>query len=380
MALSAIPSASLPELYSRWLRELFPGPIPAETHATCDACVMLPSAGQILTQTPDARTFYFNPSTKCCTYVPQLHNFLVGQILLDDDPAFAPGRSSVESRLAARLGISPLGLAPPSSYSLQYEHGTLAFGRSRAMRCPHYLDEGGRCGVWKYRESTCCTWFCKYVRGAVGQNFWREALHPLLQTVEHQLAMWCLVELEFDAEPLEALLDASARSDAADPLKPEELDGRVEPAEYARLWGRWRGREADLYRECARLVSPLSWAQVLAIGGAEVQARARVATRAHARLMDSSIPARLAAGSVQLVQIGPEITRVASYSNELDPLDVPTPLLFALRYFDGRLTQDALREIKQNEGITLQEDLVRKLVDFSVLVSPGLSGIHSGED
>ncbi len=313
---------------------------------------------------------FFNPATKCCTYVPELHNFLVGQILSDPDPALAHGRLTVEARLRAGIGATPLGLAPPASYRLQYEHGWMAFGRSRTMRCPHYIEQSGRCGVWKYRESTCCTWFCKYVRGAVGQNFWREGVHPLLSVVERQLALWCLLDLGLEPETLRAVLAPGPRVVAPESLRPDELDGRADRVEYRRLWGGWLGREADLYRECAARVQELAWKQVLEICGAEARSLARLTLDAYARLVDDSLPERLEAAPVQLVQIRPATCRLSSYANELDPVELPTPVLDALRYFDGRPVGEALEDIRKQQGISLEPDLLRKLVDFSVLRRP----------
>ena len=37
-------------------------------------------------------------------------------------------------------------------------------------------------------------------------------------------------------------------------------------------WGRWEGQPRALYRACAQVARTLSWADVAAIGGAEVQA------------------------------------------------------------------------------------------------------------
>ena len=41
----------------------------------------------------------YNPETKCCTYMPELWNFLVGRILDDDSADTALGRASVEARI-----------------------------------------------------------------------------------------------------------------------------------------------------------------------------------------------------------------------------------------------------------------------------------------
>ena len=60
---------------------------------------MWPPAG-----TPTGPDLFFHRDTKCCTYLPDLPNFLVGRILEDPDPALAPGRASVERRIDARVG------------------------------------------------------------------------------------------------------------------------------------------------------------------------------------------------------------------------------------------------------------------------------------
>ncbi len=353
---------TLPPLYARWAAELLGGPIPEETKATCQDCAMLCSKGG---EQARPSNFFFNPTTKCCTYVPILHNFLVGAILLDDDSAFARGRATVEERLRGGIAVTPLGMGQPPPYSLLYEHGWMAFGRSRTMRCPHYLEEGGICGVWKHRESTCATWFCKHVRGAVGREFWRECMHTLLSTVERSLAAWCVLKLDVGTQVLRRIF-APAYGGDADSLKSEHLDGRPDPVEYREIWGKWEKREQEFYRECARLVAPLAWPEILGISGPEVEALAQLTKDAYARLVSQELPERFQPGSFQLVQIGHETTRVSSYS-QLDPLDIPNPVLKVLHYFDGRPTREALQAIAATESIRLEENLVRKLVDFGIL-------------
>lgn len=117
---------------------------------------------------------FFDPQVKCCTYLPELPNFLVGRILADEDPALAVGRATVEKRLQAGVAVTPLGLDRTPFYDLLYQHADTAFGRSHTLRCPHYIEEGGLCGIWQHRNSVCATWFCKHVRGAMGFRFWKE--------------------------------------------------------------------------------------------------------------------------------------------------------------------------------------------------------------
>ena len=212
--------------------ELFEGREPApETEATCSDCAMLPKTGEA--RVPE----HYNPRTKCCTYLPMLHNFLLGKILADNDPASRKGKATVEERLNQADGLTPLGLYAPAEYLARYDP-TVKFGHDFSLRCPHYLEEeGGNCGVWKHRESTCSTWFCKYSTGDSGRALWREGIAPLLRHTELSLASWAAIELE--AGPLD--------------------------------WGPWEGRPRALFAKCAELVDALSWKQIEELGGDELQ-------------------------------------------------------------------------------------------------------------
>src|SRR5581483_886405 len=191
--------------FDGWLHDLLGGPIPAETNATCDSCAMIVAGDTSGAPLADAG---YNAETKCCTYLPELWNFLVGRVLLDDSPEAARGRATVEARLDSGVAVSPLGLRRDTAYRVLYATGGESiFGHAKAMRCPHYLhEEGGLCGVWRHRESTCATWFCKYVRGSVGRTFWMH-LHQLLRFAEQSLAGWALLELGLEPRALARLYE-----------------------------------------------------------------------------------------------------------------------------------------------------------------------------
>src|SRR5262245_45338172 len=107
------------------------------------------------------------------------------------------------------------------------------------MRCPHYREDIGGCGVWRHRSATCSTWYCKYDRGAVGMAFW-DPLRDLLKAAEEALARWCLLELELDADALDGL--TPERGEKPSPSAPD-LDGAADPTRYGAVWGQWHGRE-----------------------------------------------------------------------------------------------------------------------------------------
>src|SRR5258706_14695042 len=96
----------LPAVHASWLAHLLTEPPPEETEATCDRCVMCHPKDA----TVRSEIAYFDDSSKCCTYQPQLANFLVGAMLEDDSAEFAAGRASIERRIDEREGVTPLGL------------------------------------------------------------------------------------------------------------------------------------------------------------------------------------------------------------------------------------------------------------------------------
>lgn len=362
-------AAALPPLYAGWLTALLGGPIPAETEATCSDCAMCARDGRPVDASPGE---FFHPRIKCCTYLPELPNFLVGRILGDDDPAAARGRATVEARLDAGIGVSPLGLGRPATWGMLYQHATEvdAFGRTLSLRCPHYLEEeGGICGIWRHRYSVCATWFCKHVRGQVGAEFWRAVLQ-LLTAIEHDLTRWTLLELDIGADALRQMLD---RFERAGPLAAREqraeLDGAVPRWLQRAMWGRWDGRARELFCASARLVDPLSWSDVLAICGSDVRAHARLTREAFAALRDEALPAALTAGPFKLVRAGRRTTRVEAYS-PLDRVDLPNEVVNVLHFFTGRPTRASLDAIERTHGMRLDPALVRALADFRILVPP----------
>lgn len=359
------PSSPLPPLYAAWVDELLQGQIPQETEATCHDCAMC-------SELKDQGTsgYFFRPDTKCCTYVPDLPNFLVGRLLSDTDPRLAAGKASVEVRLDGGVGVTPRGLGRSRVQGLLYTQGFgTAFGRNRTLRCPHYLEEeGGLCGIWLHRNAICATWFCKHVRGAVGDRFWKR-LVQLLCAVEGALTRWCALELGVESEALACLFPPPRAPGHPDPLEPSEIDAVVDPAKYRGLWGNWWGREREFYERSGRLVKPLSWAKIISIAGPEVRLYARLTLEAYEALVSPEMPDQLVAAPLQITPMGKQTSRVMTYS-PYDPLEVSKAVLDLLPFFDGRPIKDVLKRIQKEKRIRLEKDLIRKLVDFQILIPP----------
>jgi hypothetical protein len=357
----------LPPLYERWIEKLLGSPIPPEEEATCQNCAMVadPDGAESEDQT------FFDSTTRCCTYLPDLPNFLVGRILAETDPRLAAGRRSVQARLGRRVAVTPLGLGKPATYSLLYRNSSDGFGASHTLRCPHHLEDGS-CGIWPHRMSICATWFCKYSRGAVGLRFWR-VLQVLLREVEGNLARWCLLRLRLGVRELAHLFPPPDPVPPSRTLDRYQLDQRVDPKEYAALWGDWAGRESEFFQECGREVARLDWQEVLSICGPEVQISARLVTDAFAALRSRELPARLRVGRFVACRTAPGSTLVVSY-NAFDPLRLPGELMEALPFFEGRTVKAALGAIAREKPIQLDLDVVRTLVDFEVLLPAAEDG------
>ncbi len=310
----------------------------------------------------EASGTFFDPHVKCCSYVPELPNYLVGGVLADTSATSEVGRASMAKRLEAGVAVTPLGIGQPLAFALIYERASAsAFGQSHTLICPHFVDEGGgRCGIWEHRGVVCATWFCKFVRGAKGRDFWA-ALKRLLSSVERSLSYWCVLQVGLESETLRRVFSPPV------PVDGGSLDGIMNPDTYRALWGEWLGRETEFYQECSRLVAGLRWQDVLAVGGSEVQLFARLACDAYRKLTSDELPARLKVGAFQVVRMDQDSRRVVSYSG-MDPLDLPKVLVDVLPYFDGRPTTQAIADVSTAEGVNLDPALVRKLTDFEVLV------------
>jgi hypothetical protein len=358
------PPSTLPPLYGPWIDQLLGGPIPAETNATCHDCAMCAGPER---PDPHGPSVFFSRETKCCTYVPTLHNFQVGLMLRDDDPSFAVGRATVEARLAAHAAVSPAGIRPlPAQARLYRLGGASAFGRNLTLRCPHYLAaEDGRCGIWRYRNGICATWFCKHVRGPVGTRFW-QALERLLTTVELQLARWCIDELALDYDAVARVFAADNR-DGTLLFDGPQLDGVIDERAYQAVWGRWYGREREFFREAGDLVRGLTWPEVMAAVGAEARLLANLAVHRYQALTSDHVPDPLTVGRVTATPAKEGRVRVVA-DGVSESLDLPAELWAALPAFDGRPNQAVLRAISAGHRIDVQPSLVRKLVDFELLV------------
>jgi hypothetical protein len=350
--------SGLPVFSARWVPAILGAPLPAESAATCDACVMLPPEGEPYRHDGP----YFNPATKCCTYVPRLASFLAGGILLDRDGALSEGRRRLEARLAARTGLTPLGLLRTPQEAWMIDNAARAFGQHGALRCPYYGAGDGGCKVWRYRPAVCMSWFCKYERAGAGERLWN-AVTTMVSVIERAVAHHCVVALDLGEQ---ALADLVIVPPVEPPPSAAALDATQDEPSARAMWGRWYGRERAFYEACARLALDLTAPAVRRLGGAEL-ATATAAVRALLRGLDGGkLPARLRVQLFQVVSMSGAESQLRGYS-AYDPIEVPTALVPALAAFDGRPTAAVRAEVSRAHGIELDPSLLRQLVDFEIL-------------
>jgi hypothetical protein len=352
----------MPVLFDRWLGALLPGGVPEEGRATCRTCPMV-----------EGDEPFFDRRTKCCTYTPDLPSYAVGGILADTTAETRWAREVIAARIAARAGVTPLGIRRPARDQKAYDRlvgdGGQGFGRAPELRCSYYLAvEGGLCGIWRHREAICATWFCKYERGLAGKAFWR-ATQGLMRIVEQSLTAFVLEELAPGGRARELTIFLELAGGG----RPELLED-CHPEVHAALWGRWAGRERAYYLEAARLVEALSWDDVLRLGGPQLAVVAAAVRELGARLRSPDLPARVRAARDPRPTAGrrPDLLRVTPSALAYDPLELPAKVVALVPRFDGRDPAAVLAELR-GEGHDLTVEGVRLLLDYGLLVddTPG---------
>lgn len=326
---------ALPPLYRKWVDQILDQDIYSEPRATCDDCAMCTAV-----QPPATQDKYFNPSVKCCSYYPPLPNFLIGAIISDDDPSLTEVKEKFLERIMKFI-ITPLGISAP--YMVHLYNVFKPFGQYEQLLCPFYLNHsGGRCGIWKYRNSVCSTYFCKHDRGAVGWLFWRR-LSLMLYSVEKHLAKHC-------ADQLPVIIPENA------------ADIREQ------TWGNWTFREAEFFLKCWDIVQPLSWDDVVKIGGTELESRVNHFNDQLKVLESKAIPDVLKINyKLRYEEVAEGMSRAWGYS-QYNPIDLPTDIVRALENFDGRPISEVLNQIQLERGITIDAELLQKLSDYELLV------------
>ncbi len=356
---------ALPPLHNAWLGVLtgIHDP-PSEPKATCADCVMCAGVER------SGSRVAFSPDVKCCSYLPQLANFLVGRSLL------GPGRESITARIARRSGVTPLGLGLSHADVGRIVGARSHFGRAPVVMCPHFVAETQGCAIWQTRNAVCSTWFCKHERGAVTQRFWH-AVRDLLIAAEERIAYRCLTNGELPDEQVSAILgnrtavrETISRADAGEPGPSPAPD--ESPDWYARMWGDWAGREEDWFRRCDESVATIDDDELISWMDGVRHLSDAVRDRWD-DLAAHDVPDRLTFSPGVGSEVTPHVVRLIGYS-PFDPLVLPAVLHADLLRLDGRPIAQVREGIDRHGMLPdnpLDDDLVGRLCDFEVAVPPG---------
>lgn len=319
--------ASLPEVITRLVPELAKLPLSGEPRADCARCVLLPDA--LGTDHPWA----FHPDTRCCTYHPELPNYLAGQAL---DRGGA-GAEVIRARLRDRSGVSAWGIKPSDGFRAARAATVVGFGRDPTMRCPFYVDGQHTCGIWNDRNAVCRTWFCRHDEGVMGLARWT-ALRRALTVVEKLLAGFCVTA----GQPP----DTAGRG-------PDDID--------ISDWESW-------YLWCARRVTAMTDAELASVTSDELSSLRR-------QMQTSlSLPSRHMPDVVVPVIRGSKTTArglgLEGYSS-YDGIEVDPGIIHFFVRLDGKRTWHEARNLAAAERkVIIDDDLIRELRRIDILQSP----------
>ena len=186
-------------VYRNLLPDFFRKPFPLEDRATCDTCIMAADdTGRVGTEVHGTIHEYciYHPDVKCCTYQPDLPNFLAGAILSSTEGELAEGRRRIEEKIGRGEGVTPQGILATKDASQEYSQlidHTSGYGSD--IGCPYFDKAEKNCTIWSFRQANCSAFFCKSVEGIAGQTFW-QAMNFYLSSVEKLLAGHVLQALE----------------------------------------------------------------------------------------------------------------------------------------------------------------------------------------
>ncbi len=188
----------------------------------------------------------YRSDCQCCTYYPEVPNFLLGMALNDPDST-----EVVERLVHAGHGL-PTGFVPsPRKYvDAVVAYSRDDFGKDPDIVCPFMDRDTNNCGIYLYRNAVCTTFFCHYEHSEAGERYW-VGIQELVGHVEIALSQWLMDALGFPSEDYIARLNGLGS-------RVTELsasDGSWSEKARRELWGDWFGREVEFYRSCARKAS-----------------------------------------------------------------------------------------------------------------------------
>jgi hypothetical protein len=348
----------VPAFYHRFLPPFFEMEIPAEVFTKCGSCPMTAASREEMDHEISKP---FAPDTKCCTFIPRIPNYFAGAVFTD--PEMETGRELLRSRIREKRGIFTQGIYPDKKYRLLYEYGRKnGFGKSSLLRCPYYVQGEFNCSLWKYRESICATWFCKYLGGEAGRDFWNE-MRDLFKGIQEKLTIHAIQEMGLTVVP---------PFGDDEHLTYEDLDDLpMNRKEYQLRWQKWEGREEDFYINCFELMVGIQKVEFNQILGQDYVNQLKVLEEKYHRMV--TIPERLKVNpdyKFEELIPGKYRLKLNSYIDRNDTMityafDVPRIVIDGFR--DHKKTDRVLKELSEEYGVDLGKDMVIALYQHGIL-------------
>jgi hypothetical protein len=294
-----------------------------ESFATCSDCAMRPRDNQIL---PEHR-LVFKAESRCCTYHPDLPNFLAGRALRRG----GIGAEKIRARLEHLETRYATGIVrPPELEKLYQELGKTSFGNREELTCPYWVSGEHNCTIYADRNAVCRTWHCKSVDGARGHGAWT-ALR------------WLLLELESELAKAVTTSDAPAREA---PLE---------------TWVEW-------YIACAERADQLETETLKTLRTPKLEQLIAEVARA-VKVRDASLP-EVVAPSIAEWFVETDNVALTAWSG-YDLIDAPSWIFELLSRMDGTKTWRAAKtETEAAIGATISDDLIHTLHRRGLLSSP----------
>jgi hypothetical protein len=340
------------------LDPFFESELPKERLASCNNCYMTKKRHE---QFKDV----YNPKIKCCTYNPDLPNYLVGAILTNTNPKNKDGIQKILGKIRARTGVSPHGLSPSKKQQLMQDVGKRCFGKAKSLLCSYYKN--GRCSVWPYNGSVCRTFFCVSCKGFDGALFW-DALREYISYIEDVLRIYSQYSLNMDIENI-IRVNVNSRENLY-ALSVEDIDEEIDEKQYKKLWDKFMGKERDFYIRCYRVVNELSKKQFDEIKGIREKILLERVKHYYREMMFPCLPKVLKLNSDYLVTR----TSAGQYIMQRPSLNLTFRLsedLFnAVLLFNGKETNEKIiKKIEQKLKIFLKQDLLISLWHNKILIT-----------
>jgi len=350
-----------PEVYKNFLPDFLNNTIPEETLATCHDCAMCKKEGD-----PEVG-MYFSPNLKCCTYHPNLPNYLIGGLLTDKSPEMDEGRRRIREKIKKKIAVTPYGIDAPKKYRLLSKNQrSTAFGNNKLHICPYYEKSSGNCTIWKFREATCSTWFCKYVAGTTGKKFWL-ITKEYFKDIQSNLIEYVMYKMGWDSE---IILNSRKKENEVEELSAEDLDD-LSPSNnvYQSIWGEWSGREEEFYKETFRIIETITPEQFEQISGFSQYIHLDKLKKIHQQVVNPSLPEKLQRNPQLLfTRMESEFCQARIPSLNLS-VEIPRLLYDILDLFDGlRTNEEVLQLVLEQKNTEIEENLLLGLYRNAILI------------